>query len=1686
MASSKNPYELVLEFSRAREAGDPYAFQFEEQEYQLRLEGGVFQSAPFPWNPRVLADLGELEKPAPERGAVQRLGNHLRAFLGQLEWARHEAAIEQALAEGREVQLCIRSAAAELYALPWELLTLKGSGQHLGEMAGCTLRYEWPRPEAPPRVAAPAEGGRILFAWSTAGGEVGAAEHLRAIEQACEQGDVPFDARRDVLGDVSLRGLAEALETAHEPVSVLHILCHGGRAGAQGYGLVWNASREGGAPEVVDGARLRQVLAPYAATLRLVVLSACRSGAGELGSHLGSVAQELHRVGIGAVVASRLPLSVAGAIRLTQVLYAEMLGVPCSLERALSEARKQLALDGRHLDWASLQLYARVDEGPDLRPVALRPYRGLLAFEAKHRRFFFGRDKLARTLLERVQQAVEGKLPRFQVVAGASGAGKSSVVMAGLVPLLPADEWDVRVVRPGELVAEGGASDGRFASLRGLSRRLRALASTEPLAEGAGFAEAEVLEEARRLRQRRPGRKLLLVVDQLEEVFTQLGSVEERGALMRVLWSLGGQEERACVVLCTIRVDHFERCGEVALDERTRLDTVVYSEAHRVFVAHMEAEELAQAIERPAEVVGLELEAGLVEQVCQEVGQEPGALPLLEYALDLLWQRREGRRLTNLAYERMGGVTGALTQTADQLYAGLSEAQRRQARRLLVRLVDFRDAASPQTRRRVRVEEVWPAEDEARKALEQVLEKLVGSRLLVKGREEGPEGGGTWVQFAHEALIRRWTSLQTWVKEDWEREQQLREVDAWAEAWVAHQGGADQGASYLLTGDRLGYGRSVRDRFPGELSPRSLALIAESEAAEARSQEEERASQERTLAAARALAEARERELASARELATTQRREARRLRIGLAALAGLVLLALGTAAVAVSLRGEAEHQRTSALDASRVIEARHLHGQSPTLAALVLREVVHREQTPEWMQTAVELLQTPLSTAVLADHRDGVVDASFSPDGQWVVTASHDKTARVWRADGKGAPVVLRGHTEALVSAAFSPDGKQVVTASHDKTARVWRVDGMGEPVVLRGHTEALVSAAFSPDGKQMVTASHDKTARVWRVDGTGEPVVLRGHQSLVKSVAFSPDGTQVVTASEDTTARVWRADGTGEPVVLRGHTEALLSAAFSPDGTQVVTASGDKTARVWRADGKGEPVMLRSHQSWVLAAAFSPDGKQVVTASGDKTARVWRVDGTGEPVVLRGHEWDVRFATFSPDGQSVVTASMDKTARVWRADGTGEPRVLRGHVESVVSAAFSLDSQWVVTASMDKTARVWRTHGMGEPVVLHSQHALVRSVDFSPDGRSVVTVSGENTVRVWRAEGTGAPVVLRGHQDWVLSVAFSPDSQWVVTASADKTARVWKADGTGEPVVLRAHDGAVWSAVFSPDGQRVLTASADKTARVWRADGTGEPVVLRGHGGTVSSAAFSPDGKWVVTASVDTTARVWRADWKGEPVVLRGHGGAVSSAAFSPDGKWVVTTSRENSAWVWRADGQGELVVLRGHAGTVSSAAFSLDGKWVVTASQDRTAWVWRADGTGEPVALRGHDALVSSAAFSPDGKWVVTASADKTVRVWKADGQSAPVVLRGHGNEVASAVFSLDGSRVLSVAQDTTARIWTVGSARLQELLLTSTTACLLPEERQRFLLETADQARPAHEQCERAYGRKPLETSSMRGE
>ncbi|WP_437826615.1 nSTAND1 domain-containing NTPase [Sorangium sp. So ce1153] len=1130
------------------------------------------------------------------------------------------------------------------------------------------------------------------------------------------------------------------------------------------------------------------------------------------------------------------------------------------------------------------------------------PFAGLAAFQEADAPRFFGREREVAALVTRLRNQ------QLVAVAGPSGAGKSSFVRAGVIPALhrSGDRWEAFILRPGhrplsalvDLLAQ--IADAESGGATGAPELPDHDALVATLRAQPGHLGARL-----RARCRREGRRhrILLFVDQFEELYTLGAPAEARAAFVACLAGAADDASSPLRVLLAIRSDFLDRVAE---------DHHFMTEVTRglSFLPPMGRDGLREALTRPTEATGHRFEtAEMVEHMLGTLESTRSPLPLLQFTASKLWEARDRERriLTQESYARLGGVAGALSAHADAVLSALPLSEQRLARAVLLRLV------TPQrTRAVVRMEELRElarvGQGDAALAIAQVVQHLAGARLLLI--ETGGEREGTTVELVHESLIDRWAKLGQWLAESEQDAEFLARLRAAAQQWelsgqaegLLWRDRAAQDARAWYERRRAEQGAEWRAGLGGREERYLLAVVAHCERA----------------------------------------RRLRRQLTTGvIAALTAFAVTVSYLAIRAGQQATRADREALRARNATRVAAARELQAD-PTSVLAILREVEPRDEPRGWAVLARWALYSRISRAVLV-HPDGVLDADYSPDGKRIVTASWDRKARVWNADGTGEPLVLRGHEDRVNSAAFSPDGARVVTASWDRTARVWSADGAGEPLVLRGHEDWVYSAAFSPDGKRIVTASADRTARVWSADGAGEPIVLRGHTDQVYAAAFSPDGKRIVTGAQDRTARVWSADGAGEPIVLRGHDERVYSVAFSPDGKRVATASWDRTVRVWNADGTGEPIVLRGHDDRVYSVAFSPDNKRVATGSQDETVRVWNADGTGEPFVLRGHDDQVYAVAFSPDGRRIVSASHDRTARVWDADGTGEPIVLRGHTDRIYGVAFS------------------------------------------PDGRRAASASLDRTARVWNADGTGEPLVLRGHGDEVTSVAFSPDGKRVATGSADKTVRVWDAEGAGEPLVLRGHEDQVYSAVFSPDGRRIASGSWDRTVRVWNADGTGEPLVLRGHDDRIYSVAFSPDGERILSGSSDNTARVWSADGKGEPIVFRGHDGGINAVAFSPDGKRIATASWDRTARVWSADGTGEPIVLRGHEHWVLGVAFSPDGKRIATGSQDKTVRVWSADGAGEPLVLRASDSPINAVAFSPDGQRVVAAADDMVVRVW-----------------------------------------------------------------------------------------------------
>ena len=615
----------------------------------------------------------------------------------------------------------------------------------------------------------------------------------------------------------------------------------------------------------------------------------------------------------------------------------------------------------------------------------------------------------------------------------------------------------------------------------------------------------------------------------------------------------------------------------------------------------------------------------------------------------------------------------------------------------------------------------------------------------------------------------------------------------------------------------------------------------------------------------------------------------------------------------------------------------------------------------------------------------------------------------------------VQLGHSEGIRSVAFSPDGQFVLTASPDNTARLWEAASGRELRRFEGHTNAVSSAVFSQDGRYILTGSADDTARLWNAETGKELQRFLGHEGMVYSVAFSIDGRRVLTGGGDKTARLWDAS-TGKELLQFRLNGDVRSVAFSPDGSMVLT-SGFGIAKLWDAETGKELRQFSGHTSYVYSVAFSRDGSRILTGSDDNTARLWNVE-TGEELQRFNHSDWIFAVALSPDGRWVLTGSEDHAAELWDSRTGMQVRRFEGHSKTVNSVAFSPDGQKVLTGSEDRTARLWNLETGKEMQRFEGHTSWVDSVAFSPDGRRLVTGSAGNTAFLWDSETGKEFERFEGHADQITSVAFSPDGHSVLTGSDDKTARLWDAENGKELRRFVGHTDEVTFATISPDGGRVLTGSKDKSARLWDVD-TGKELRIFNGGfmDTISSVMFAPGGQTLLTGGSNGIVILWDASngqklqYFKTPWPVRAANGqilryltsqrsyndaAVGSVAFSPGGRFVLTGGADNTARLWDAATGQQIRTFDGHTGGVNSVAFSPDGRFVLTGSDDKTARLWDVETGNVLERLEGHSSRIFSVAFSPDGHLALAGSQDGTTKLWDA----------ANGKELATLVSFTDG--------------------------------------------------------------------------
>jgi energy-coupling factor transporter ATP-binding protein EcfA2 len=700
---------------------------------------------------------------------------------------------------------------------------------------------------------------------------------------------------------------------------------------------------------------------------------------------------------------------------------------------------------------------------------AICPYRGLDAFREEDSAFFFGRgsvDDAKSPIGELVRKVREQS---FVMVVGRSGSGKSSLVYAGLLPALRRERdrfWDVLSLRPGP-------------------NPLRALAAAfNPRADNEGAAEyaTKITSEADKLRtgdaellshmirqeldqaEGKPDR-LLLYIDQWEELYAQAPSSndKERAAqhatdVSRFIDLLLKAAQTAPVaVVGTVRADFYDPLiGHSQV--RTLLPT------RQVLLAAMLRSELESTIVEPAKKVGLAFDPpSLVKRILDEAGEDEGMLPLLQYALKESWALRKDNTITADAYTRSGGVREAIRTTAERTFDALSPEDQQAARQLFLRLVTPGEGQED-----TRARAAMPTEPTQRRIVEQFAGPR--TRLLVTGSDRAAR---PIVEVAHEALIRTWPRLRGWIDANRDKLRARAAVLQAKAEWEQQERREDL---LLPVGFQLERARALLAD-PGDLAIADIQdYIALSSAREERQRKE------------------RDEVLATAAAQARTARLQ-RITRWAFAAVGAITLIALAN--IGYSQWDKARQLATSVVSLTRA--------QDNVLAAL----------------SSAKLLGGEIDSALRLASRGASIDLALPSDAVKASPAGAALATAVSQANWRFA----LGHDGGVHSAAFNRDGSRIVTASNDKTARIWDAATATEIAVLRGHDGDVFSAAFSPDGSRIVTTSLDKTARVWDAATATEIAVLRGHDGAVTSAAFSPDGSRIVTASLDKTARIWDA---------------------------------------------------------------------------------------------------------------------------------------------------------------------------------------------------------------------------------------------------------------------------------------------------------------------------------------------------------------------------------------------------------------------------------------------------------------------------------------------------------------------------------------------------------------------------------
>ncbi len=1239
----------------------------------------------------------------------------------------------------------------------------------------------------------------------------------------------------------------------------------------------------------------------------------------------------------------------------------------------------------------------------------INPYKGLRAFEEADAQDFFGREALASRLISELQ--TDHPWHQFLAVVGPSGSGKSSVVHAGLVPALRdgnltgADRWFIVNMVPSAQ------------PLHQLSNALLSIA-----VDPADTISRKLRSDAKGLIQAvenvlGDNDQLLLVIDQFEEVFTLVDDENERRQFLDLLYTAISTPDSRLWIAITLRADFYDK--PLLYEEFGAL-----MQARTQVILPLSIGELQRAITGPAHRVGLEVDTDLVAAIVADVREEPGALPLLQYALTEVFARRDGNTLTLNAYRESGGVLGALARRAEEVFTQLPPDQQILAEQIFLRLVTLGEG-SEDTRRRVRYSELTSFTKDIA-TLQAVLDAFGKYRLLTFDRD--PDTREPTIEVAHEALIREWKRLRQWLDNNRNDIRLQRMLAVAANDWFK----AELDNSYLLTGTRLAQFEDWSKDANVVLGQHEAEFLNESIAEQQRQDRLDTERQQQQL---------------------TLERRARQRLQliVGILVIASIIGIGLTIAVFQQSReaqdeRDEAQAARDEAVSAQATSDASAREARSltlstqaqqafsrgdTTLSLMLALEAVRIPNPPEAsFNTLLDIAYGPGVRNVLQAHENRASAIAISPDGTLAVSGSGVNVFA--RATGTppptggppgGGPPPGGGNPPPPLNGGAPIPGElrqqsYPVNDFVDNHLALWNLENGEKLLELTGHQGPISDILFAPD--LLVSASLDGTVIFWDVESGEEIDRLELAASPNISLSTGESGEMLLITLADGFGQqgemiVWDIMAAQEINRFHPQMPGLWEASITPDGETIVATYWGGSSLVLDAESGEEIRQFEQEVDNLQPNSFhtvlSSDGFTAATAGPNGNVTVWDIETLEIVSTFSPPFSQIRDLAFDDDGLRIYLVSDDGTLSEWDVEtGRLDYQFFETRSFDGVSVAVSLEAGIAIVGHEDGSLYIWELFTLPARVAneFFELDLMSRARFVNLDDTLRVLSFGGNwgefnfqpQLQLWDAL-TSDPVELDFPQHDYMSfvLAVSDDDQYALSgtsASAPGIARrealnrlvLWEIK-TGETVFEIEYEQGmdVHAAAFDPsnDGQLRISSSWGRDIRLW--DVTSGEVIqtFTGHERNVQDIVFSDDGQTLISVSDDNTIRVWDVP-SGEERLKIELEGRSPFVLLADEG--IITAHTENHIALWSLEDGTLLGEFVGHEDIVESGTLSNDGQYLLSGSADNSAIIWDLATRAILQRFPDHFGRIWDVDFSPDNEYILTVSDADGVVVWRVN--------------------------------------------------------------------------------------------------